>query len=181
MTSGSPEQSPARAPVLALGLGNLLLGDDGCGLRLLAELSGQIQDRGVEFLDGGTMGLSLLGRLEGRPAILILDAVGLGAAPGTIHMLREAELGALRAHRASTPHEGNALELLEALVLLDGALPRIAVIGIEPEIVRPGAVLSRSIEEAIPRALEQARRVLDEMLQDAGRLESSRQVGPLST
>jgi hydrogenase maturation protease len=147
-----------------LGLGNLLLGDDGCGLRLLEELSGQFPDRGVEFLDGGTMGLSLLGRLEDRSAILILDAIGLGAAPGTIHVLRESELGALRARRASTPHEGNALELLEAMVLLNGALPRIAVVGIEPEIVRTGAVLSRTVERAIPRALEQARQVLNEML-----------------
>jgi hydrogenase maturation protease len=164
MTSGSPEPQPARTPVLVLGLGNLLLGDDGCGLRLLEQLSGQFADPRVEFLDGGTMGLSLLGCLEERSAILILDAVGLGAAPGTIHVLRDAELGALRAHRASTPHEGNALELLETMVLLDGALPRIAVVGIEPEIVRTGTVLSLTVEQAIPRALEQARQVLGEML-----------------
>jgi hydrogenase maturation protease len=165
MTSGSPEHPQARAPILVLGLGNLLLSDDGCGLRLLEQLSSQVPDRSVEFLDGGTMGLSLLGRLDERPAILILDAIGLGAAPGTIHVLRGAELGVLRAHRPSTPHEGDALELLEAMVLLHGALPEIAVVGIEPETVRPGAVLSPTVERAIPRALEQARHVLDEMLQ----------------
>ena len=164
MTSGSPEQYLARAPVLVLGLGNLLLGDDACGLRLLEELSSQFAGPGVEFLDGGTMGLSLLGRLEERSAVLILDAIGLGAAPGTVHVLREPELAALRARRASSAHEGNALELLEAMLLLNGALPRIAVVGIEPEIVRTGASLSPTVERAIPQALERARQVLSEML-----------------
>ena len=163
MTSGSLEPDTARAPVLVLGLGNLLLSDDGCGLRLLELLSLQVTDHRVEFLDGGTQGLALLGHLEQRSAILILDAVGLGATPGTVHVLREPESGELRARRASTAHEGNALELLEVMTLLDGSLPPIAVVGIEPEIVQTGAALSRTVEEAIPQALEQARTVLNEL------------------
>jgi hydrogenase maturation protease len=163
MTSGSPEQDPARAPVLVVGLGNPLLSDDGCGLQLLELLSLQVTDREVEFLDGGTLGLALLGHLEQRSAILILDAVGLGATSGTVHVLREAELGALRARRASTPHEGNALELLETMILLNDALPRVAVVGIEPEIVRTGAALSRPVAEAIPGALARAREVLKDL------------------
>jgi hydrogenase maturation protease len=164
MTLGCPEQEPARAPVLVLGLGNLLLGDDACGLRLLEQLSRQCSDARVEFLDGGTMGLSLLGLLEGRRAVLILDAISLGAGPGTVHVLREPELTVFRAYRASTAHEGNALELLEAMLLLHGALPRIAIVGIEPELVRTGASLSSTVERALPQALDQARQLLNELL-----------------
>ncbi len=164
MTSGSPELCPARAPILVLGLGNLLLGDDACGLRLLEALSSETPDPRVEFLDGGTMGLSLLGRLEERSCILILDAVGLGAAPGTGHVLREPELAALRAPRAATAHAANALELLEAMLLLNGALPRIAVVGIEPQFVRTGAALSPAVERAIPQALERTRQILHDLL-----------------
>jgi hydrogenase maturation protease len=66
----------------------------------------------VEFVDGGTQGLALLGYLNDRKAIIILDAVGLGAAPGTVHLLGSDEVVALGGRRAGTSHEGNALELL---------------------------------------------------------------------
>ena len=73
-----------KAPILVLGVGNALLRDDGVGLRLLSDLSreGLAWDGEVEFLDGGTQGLALLDRIAGRHALLILDAVKLGAARG---------------------------------------------------------------------------------------------------
>ena len=106
MTAGSAKVSPAdretRAPVLVLGLGNLLLQDDGVGLKLLEAVSdSEPFGEEVEFVDGGTQGLALLGYLGGRKLTLILDAVGLGQAPGTVHMLRGAEIEKLRAHRST--------------------------------------------------------------------------------
>ena len=99
--------------MLVLGLGNLLLKDDAAGLRLMEDLAKhtKYEPNEVEFVDGGTQGLALLGYLTGREAILILDAVGLGAAPGTVHVLDAAAIHDLGVHRASTSHEGNALEL----------------------------------------------------------------------
>jgi len=70
MTAGSPKRPQDVAPVLALGLGNLLLGDDGIGLRLVEKLA---EENGfgdaVEFVDGGTQGLALLGCLADREAV----------------------------------------------------------------------------------------------------------------
>lgn len=159
MTDGSPD-------VLVLGLGNLLLTDDGLGLRLcelLAE-SGEFATHPVEFVDGGTQGMALLGRLENRSAIVILDAVGLGAPAGTLHVLRGAELERLRAHRATTAHEGNALELLQTAQLLGETLGPVTVVGIEPGTVCTGIGLTREVEEALPGALAAARTVLHETL-----------------
>ena len=61
MTVGSVDAGPARAPVLVLGLGNLLLSDDAAGLHLKAALAAErgTSDQ-VEFVDGGTQGLALL-------------------------------------------------------------------------------------------------------------------------
>ena len=76
-----------EAPILVLGIGNTLLMDDGVGVLLVEEfrcLSSLPADE-VEFLDGGTQGLALLGRMAGRRALVILDAVNLGATPGTVH------------------------------------------------------------------------------------------------
>ncbi len=152
MTDGSVE------PVLVLGLGNLLLGDDAVGLRVLEELSPAPE--GVEFVDGGTQGLALLGRLEQRRAIVILDAVGVGEPPGTVHLLRGAEIDGFRAARASTAHEGSALELLAVAQLLGILKCPVMVVGIEPARVATGIGLSDGVEAAMPGAVERARAIL---------------------
>lgn len=162
MTAGSLERDVhAKAPILALGLGNLLLTDDGVGLRLAKELASAFtHEPRVEFVDGGTMGLSLLGVAEGRQAILILDAVGLGAAPGSVHALDETQIREFRSRRAGTAHEGNALGLLEALTLLGSVPDTMTVVGIEPDVIRTGASLSPAVEAAVGTAVAMADTIL---------------------
>jgi len=169
MTAGSPEDIATDvAPVLVLGLGNLLLSDDGVGLRLLERLELEQQRRfaeAVEFVDGGTQGLALLGQLGGREAVLVLDAVGLGGKPGEVHTLRGAAIEELRARRASTAHEGNALELFETARMLGIGGKKIAVVGVEPASVRTGIGLSKPVERSMGEALACAREILEEMVE----------------
>jgi hydrogenase maturation protease len=166
MTAGSPEhRTQGAAPVLVLGLGNLLLGDDGIGLRLAEQLA-QDQSFGdaVEFVDGGTQGLALLGCLAEREAVLVLDAIGLGEEPGTVHVLRGPAMEQIRARRASTAHEGNALELFATARVLGLRWNEVAVIGVEPHNVSTGIGLSPCIEQSFEVALAHAREVLKEMV-----------------
>ena len=169
MTDGSASasaanQSPVRASVLALGLGNLLLTDDGVGLRMVATLAAESGWTGVEFADGGTQGIALLPLLEDRRTLLLLDAVGLGAAPGTVHVLQGNELPLSQARRSTTAHEGNAVELLLLASLL-GQLPeQVIVVGVEPREVKTGIGLTPEVEAALPAALEQARILLRAVL-----------------
>jgi hydrogenase maturation protease len=143
MTNGSPD-------ILVLALGNELLSDDAVGLHVLRSLGGP--PPGVEYLDGGTKGIELLGAIAGRRRLIILDAVQLGAEPGTVHVLDDDELRRLRARRATTAHEGNALELL-AVAELSGDLPeRVTVIGIEPGNLRTGLALSPRVAASLPTA-----------------------------
>jgi hydrogenase maturation protease len=151
----------ADPPVLVLGVGNLLLQDDGAGLRMLEVLSACGFGDEVEFVDGGTQGLALLGHLAGREVLVVLDAVKLGDPPGTIHVLRGAELARLRARHSSTSHESNALELLAYAQLL-GTLPgEVVVIGIEPESIRTGVGLTATVESALPAAIACASAVIE--------------------
>ena len=169
MTAGSrkswseEEEGPARAPILVLGLGNPLLKDDGAGLRLLAQLEGESEWRGIEFVDGGTQGIALLSLLDERRAVVLLDAVGLGAAAGTVHVLTGEEVLLTRPLRTSTAHEGNASELLMLARLL-GQLPEcVTVVGVEPGEVKTGIGLTPGVEGALPSALERARAVLRQL------------------
>ncbi len=156
-----------RAPVLVLGVGNVLLQDDGAGVHLVTQLEqqGAGWNGAVEFLEGGTRGLALLEAIAGRSALVMLDAAALGAPPGTVHVRRDEEVLTL-SHRGCTAHEGNAGELLAAARLL-GELPsRIILVAIEPLLLETGIGLSEPVRQAIPAALGAVRQAVEEVLAD---------------
>ncbi len=154
-----------RAPVLVLGLGNALLGDDGVGPHLVTLISQLNADWNgqVEFLEGGTRGLALLGDIAGRFALVFLDAAALGAAPGTVHVRRDGDVLGL-SHRGGTAHEGNAGELLAVASLSGDLPPRVIMVGIEPLALQTGIGLSKPVRQAIPAALEAARQAVEDAL-----------------
>lgn len=156
-------ESEARAPVLVLGLGNQLLADDGLGPELAEALAREHgPDTRVDFVDGGTQGLALLGLLDRRAALLVLDAVALGAAPGSVHVVDDPL--SIRMPRGQGAHEGNAGDLLTAALLLGSLPPRVALVGVEPGPLRTHIGLSEAVLAAFPSALDAARRELDAML-----------------
>jgi len=169
--TGSAERSAHKvatsttAPILVLGLGNLLLGDDGVGLCLLQALEREFDaTEAIEFVDGGTQGLALMGYLAERSAVLVLDAISLGRPAGSVHVLRGAEMQQLRARRANSAHEGNALELFDNARMLGYEWSDLSAIGIEPLNIRTGIGLSQEVESGVNEALQQARKILGEMV-----------------
>ena len=157
MIAGSVE--PA---ILALGVGNQLLSDDGVGLVLLQELSRRGLP-GVECVDGGTQGLMLLGQLAGRSAVILLDAIRLGAPPGTVHSIPDLDLLSMAAG-GPTSHEANAGDLLRAAALTGDLPEHVFVIGIEPDRLSTGIGLSEKVEAAVPAAVEKAIAVIEDQL-----------------
>ena len=146
-------QSAPPPPVLVLGVGNMLLGDDGVGPALLKKVGERYtRVREVECVDGGTQGLALLGYLADRTTLVVLDAYASGKAPGEVTVLNRSEVIASRARQATTAHEGNVGELL-AVAQLVGELPeQVFLIGVEPERVRTELGLSAKVEAALPAA-----------------------------
>lgn len=152
-------------PILVLGLGNMLLSDDGVGPVLLEQLAvseGRWNGQ-VEFLDGGTQGLALLGHLSGRRALIIVDALKRGSVPGTVHRLTLPELRAVSPGRANSGHESNAGELLAAAQLLDELPDQLFVVGVEPEQITTGVGLSASVRQALPAASDQVACLLSQL------------------
>jgi len=161
----APPAIPGHAPILVLGLGNILLGDDGAGRATLERVAAALErvglDDRIELLDGGTQGLGLLAAVANRRALLILDAVALGARPGTVHVLDGA--AAVPVTGGLTAHESSASELLAALALLGERPQHVVVIGIEPAELVTRMGLSAGVEAAVPAAASRALRVLDSM------------------
>ena len=151
--------------VLLLGLGNPLMADDGAGLELLRRLQACAGEWGtaVEFVDGGTRGLALLGAFENRKAVVFLDAVRLGHKPGAVHVLRGDELVRMGG-RATTAHEGSAPEILRALALLNEMPEEVALVGLEPEKIETRIGLSPSVEGSLGMAAGFARMTISRIL-----------------
>jgi hydrogenase maturation protease len=162
-------QTSTPAPVLILGLGNILLADDGVGPALLErmhELYAGIAE--VECMDGGTQGLALLGHLAERKALVLLDAYSVGKAPGEISVLSKSDILATGAARSTTAHEGNAGELL-AVAHLMGELPgQVFLVGVEPERLRTEIGLSPVVTAALPSATVCARGIVERVLTEMG-------------
>jgi len=147
---GSAKPGESTAPVLCVALGNPLMSDDGAGQEVLSRLqsSGVEWGNRVEFVDGGTQGLALLGHFEGRKAVVFLDAVRLGDPAGAVHVLKKNELEKMGG-RATSAHEGSAPEILRALELLSCCPPEISMIGLEPEKLQMGIGLSDKVHDNI--------------------------------
>jgi hydrogenase maturation protease len=165
MITGSTEFR-RTAPVLVLGLGNILLGDDGFGSRVVGDLAKRydyVNDL-VEFLDGGTQGLALLGRITDRAALLVLDAVSTGRVPGSVSVFKGQDVLRFATSRSTTAHEGNAGELLATAAFL-GELPeQCFLVGVEPKSVKTGLGLSDDVHRSLRPALEKAQNILDMLL-----------------
>jgi hydrogenase maturation protease len=140
--------------ILVLGLGNVLLRDEGVGVRALECLVERYAlPKEVQALDGGTMGLDLLPYVERASALLILDAVQTGQPPGSLVRLEGDEIPATLALKLSV-HQVGFQELLAAS-LFRGTMPaRIVLLGIEPALVEWGLDLSPSVAAALDELVE---------------------------
>ncbi len=130
---------------LVLGVGNILLADEGVGVRVVEAFQQRyLVSEEVEVLDGGTAGMDLLDALSARSHIVIVDAVRTGAEPGTIVRLTGPEVPALFSNRIS-PHQLGISDVLAILRLIDQEPRHIALIGIVPFELDLGLTLSDAI------------------------------------
>lgn len=131
---------------LLLGIGNILLGDEGIGVRAVEAFARRyaIPD-GVEVVDGGTTGMGLLDLIARRERVIIVDAVKMDAAPGTIVRLAGEQVPPGLRQRIS-PHALGIGDVLAVLTVIDEAPGELTVIGIEPADLDFGVGLSPDIE-----------------------------------
>ena len=140
-----------RTPLLILGLGNLLCTDDGVGAvavhRLLREYDAPA---GVQVLDGGTLGLSLLPLLEEADAAILVDAIRGEGPPGALVRIEGEDVAPAVAARLSV-HQVGVADLLDSARLLGRYPPRLVLVGIVPADLGLGFALSPAVAAGLPR------------------------------
>lgn len=141
---------------LVLGVGNILLADEGAGVHAMRYLEDTHDLPDTEFLDGGTLSFTLAADIAEAENLIVFDAAQLDAEPGAIRVFEDEEMDEfLRSGRRSV-HEVGFADLID-IARLEGTLPRhYALIGIQPEQLgwgeAPGAAVTRAIPEAAERA-----------------------------
>ena len=127
-------QAPQRE-VLVIGIGNVLWADEGFGVRCVEALNAAYAfPDGVVLMDGGTLGLALYDEVAQAKRVIVLDAVDYQLSPGSLKLLRDAEVPAWARSKLS-PHQVGFNDVL-ALAALQGRGPaRITVIGVQPEVL----------------------------------------------
>lgn len=143
----------AAKNILILGLGNILLGDEGVGVRVVEQLLSRPLPDEIEVIDGGTAGYELINFFEGKEKVIIVDAVKTNDTPGSVYkmdfsVVQEDETVQLSLHQIGLK---NVFKMASMMDLN----PEVTLIGIVPKTYQDYNIgLSDEVEKAIPLAIE---------------------------
>ncbi|MFO8006566.1 MAG: hydrogenase maturation protease [Candidatus Brocadiia bacterium] len=149
------DASTAPTEVAVIGIGNLLLMDEGLGVHALRELEQEVQSDGVRCIDGGTDPWSALSAAEGCRGLVLLDAVLGGKTPGEFHRMELEQVEASDA--VMSLHGLSMFHLVQYEALLGRSYTETLVLGMEPEVIEPGIGLSERCRRRLPEFVRMAR------------------------
>jgi hydrogenase maturation protease len=138
--------------VVVIGIGNLILRDEGVGVHAVRELEGRKLPAHVEVIDGGTSLMELLPVIQEAERIIVIDALRGGGEPGTVYRVTPDDLMAAT-ERPLSLHQVGLLEVLGIARQLGGD-PQVVIIGVEPHEISWGMELTSEVEAKIPQVVE---------------------------
>ncbi|MBI3599506.1 MAG: HyaD/HybD family hydrogenase maturation endopeptidase [Nitrospinae bacterium] len=140
----------SNSKILVLGVGNILLKDEGVGVRVIERLQRDYKfPPNVEIIDGGTAGLGLLNLFEGIDHLIIVDAIQGNDTPGSLYRFKFEDISA-NIPKKFSPHQIGIFETLTVKKVL-GKLPDTTIIAIQPKDCNHwGMELTPEIENKIP-------------------------------
>jgi hydrogenase maturation protease len=146
---------------LVAGIGSTIRGDDGVGVVAARRLKASCPNEGIDVIELGTAGLTLLDSAEGYDRLILLDAIVTGAPPGTVHELTGKQV-------ASSAHlgAGHEADLPTTLALgrkLSKHMPAdVIVLAVEVgDLHSFSEQLAPEVEAAIPEVLAQVEKLLE--------------------
>ncbi|MFH1675206.1 MAG: HyaD/HybD family hydrogenase maturation endopeptidase [Pseudomonadota bacterium] len=149
--------------IVILGVGNILLKDEGVGVRVIEKLGEHyFFPDNVELVDGGTLGLQLLGTVAEADYLIVVDAVKNGKLPGTLYRFETEDIP----HRVAYKNSLHQVDLLESLTLSQalGNTPETVILGVEPEDISPwGTELTPAVQGKVPELMKLVLKELDRL------------------
>ena len=149
-------------PILVLGIGNILLGDEGVGVHTVWQMQRMALPPDVEAVDGGTSGADLIDVIADRRKLIVIDAVKADVPAGAVFRFGMDELIEQRRNSTISLHELGLLETLMMARQLDCLPKEIVIFGIVPKTIEPGLDLT-------PKIYDASRRVIGLVFQECGK------------
>lgn len=142
--------------ITVLGVGNVILRDEGFGVRVVEYLDALYDfPEVVQLVDGGTLGIELTQYLTGTKKLLVIDSINGGAPPGTVFRFADEEVTAHFQDKLSV-HEVGIQDVLTLLFLTGKKIPHVVVIGAQPYDLGAGVELSPRMRALLPEMAEKA-------------------------
>lgn len=140
--------------VVVLGVGNILLTDEGVGVRVVEQLEAQyVLPEGVVVIDAGTSAMEILEDLENLDLLVIADAVFAHQEPAALVKLQDGDVPAFF-QRNMSPHQVGLSDVLAALEFNGRAPKKVVICGIKPVSMQLGMELSPEVAAKVPALLE---------------------------
>ena len=141
--------------IIILGIGNLLLSDEGVGVKIIQDLEARYNfPENVELVDGGVGSFSLLPYIESAKKLLVIDAISGGKPPGTIYKFKGEEIPPQIIEKLSI-HELSFSDILNLAKLRDKYPEEIVIIGIEPQSLEFKIGLTEIVEKNYNKLLNE--------------------------
>jgi hydrogenase maturation protease len=150
-SQGGATSSPQK--IVILGVGNLLLSDEGVGVHVANELMKMDLPPEVSVVEGGTDGFRLLNVITEADRLILIDAVKGGSNQGSIYRFDIDDVRNCPPGFKTSVHQIGILEVIDLSELI-GKKPHTTIIGIEPKSLEMGMELTPEIKSKIPRVIE---------------------------
>lgn len=150
--------------ILVMGLGNLVMGDEGLGVAFARAMEKEDLPEYVTVMDGGTGGFHLMGHLEAHPKVILVDATMDGGVPGAIRLIRPRFASDFP--KAISTHDIGLKDLIEGMQIL-GKMPDIYLFVVTIETIQPFYVgLTPEIEAVIPRVIQEVKQLITQLISE---------------
>ena len=148
-----------KPKTLILGVGNLLLKDEGVGIHVVRELENETLPDHVSLLDGGTGGIHLINWLQDYDRIIMIDATLDRNPPGTIRTLRPRYSKDFPVLMSA--HEIGLKDMIEAMIITE-KLPDVELIVVSAKDVQDmGIELTPDVQAAVPHVIERVKELVN--------------------
>ncbi|MEL1136393.1 HyaD/HybD family hydrogenase maturation endopeptidase [Desulfitobacterium sp. THU1] len=136
--------------IMVMGVGNVLLSDEGLGVQFLNVLAQEPLPDFVELLEGGTAGLELVHLIKEVDYLIIVDAINAKDEPGAIFRFEPEDIRVMPSQYEVSFHQVGILEVL-AMANILGTAPKTLIFGVQPKSLEMGLELTPEIRDVLPR------------------------------
>lgn len=151
-----------NSKIVVIGIGNLLLMDEGIGVHTINELEKHELPRDIEIYDGGTGGFKLIDLMHGAARVIFIDAVETDKVPGSVTIFSAEEVRSIYNKKKYSLHDTDLMEIIKMTEML-GNSPLIEIVGVQPKTISYGTTLSKELADSMSNIVNSVLKKIEEV------------------